>query len=93
MKCKDCKALQGNRCAVLDTMRVCWHDCPIDDWAMERDKINASDRGEVTYMCHDDTDNICECLYGGKEYPEADCTHLGNGGHPKDCDYARRNKS
>lgn len=90
MNCKDCKALQRFRCVVLGTMRDDWQECPIDDWARKRDEINDSDRGEVHYECVDDpNEGISDCLYGGKEHPESDCSHLETGGHPKDCGKSR----
>ena len=84
MKCKDCKALVGECCMVIATLRIPESYCPFDAWIRGRDEINSSDRGEIKYLCNDDpNDRGRDCLYGTGD--EWECTHLLDRRHPRDC--------
>lgn len=103
MKCKECKCHQTNLICLLDRsiMRTGNLECYFEEMiqmfqekAQRRDEVNASDRGNVKYICHDDPEGgPLPCLYGSRTEPEADCAHLEDGGHPEDCDKAELDES
>jgi len=88
---KECKAFVEGTCLVTGDQQFAGVECPIDFLAAKKAEINASDRGDVKYICLDipvdESEDPEECVYGTAE--EGDCKHLVDGGHPKDCDKAR----
>ena len=90
MKCEECKCYKDHDCMAWDADIFVNpnDDCVLEKKIAVRDEYNASDRGNVKYLCHDDPDDVRECLYGNAR--EVDCTHLEAGKHPQDCEYAKR---